>query len=309
MVLTTRYRYFWPDFQPKQSLFHFLLQRISGLEIEVVEDPDKLVDLEFQSVYRNASIAGQAFDRALVMFGRMSTFDYVEKYRHGFSKFDVPKARQSLWYTAENLRAPIDVFTSTVGFDVTDFASQNTYFPFWMYRLNWDLGNKLSEISPRPLDLVSKRSIKIPPLNEACVFSSTRDPGRMRLISIVEGEYKVHKYGSGFTGRVESKLSASAGLKFQICPENSNTWGYVTEKLVEAWSCKNLAIWEGVHAEEIFNTQSYIDATGRSSQEILTSLKSVSNEEWVWRLEQPLLSKIPTLNPLIDHLNRMLDRI
>lgn len=309
MVLTTRYRHFWPGFEPKRSLFHFLLKEIAGTEIEVVEDPDKLVDIEFQSVYRNTSVASQAFDRALMTLGRMSTYDYVEKYRHGFSKFDIPNARQSIWYTAENLRAPIDVFTSTIGFDATDSASQNTYFPFWMYRLNWDLGNELSEISPRPIDLINTRKIELTPLDEACVFSSTRDPGRMRLISIIEQEYRVNKYGSAFSGRVTSKLSTSAGLKFQICPENSNTWGYVTEKLVEAWSCKNVAIWEGVHSNEIFNVRSYVDVTGRSSKEILELLNSVSNDDWVWRLEQPLMTEIPTLEPIIVHLKRVLDRI
>ena len=309
MVLTTRYKYFWPDFDPKKSLFHCLLQKITGSTVEVVDNPDKIVDLEFQSVYRNASVLGQSVDRLLMMTGRLSTFDYVEKYRHGFSRFDPPKAKQSVWYTAENLRAPHNVFTSTIGFDATDAISQNTFFPFWMYRLNWDLGNELSEICPRPEDLVNKRIVDFTPRHEACVFSSTRDPGRLKLISIVERDYLVHKYGSGFQRRVESKLTAAQGLKFQVCPENSNTWGYVTEKLVESWSCKNLAIWEGVHGEDVFNKDSYLDVTGKSSTEILTLLKSVTDEEWKWRLEQPLLLKLPSLTPLIDHFNRILDRI
>jgi Glycosyltransferase family 10 (fucosyltransferase) C-term len=307
MSFTVRYRHFWPGFSPKSSLFQSVLSKIIDSPVEIVVDPARKVDLEFQSVYRNGSTSRQVFDRLKMMTGKMPYFDYVEKYRHGFSRLDLPNARRSVWYTAENFRNPNSLFSGTIGFDASDSFSNSLYFPFWMYRLDWGLGNDLSEIAPKPEVLVQSRSISLPDKDSVCVFSSTRDPGRMRLVAILESSLEVVKYGTGFHSRVASKMDSARGFRFQLSPENSLTSGYITEKLIESWVCGNLPIWEGLHADSLFNKNSYIDVTRRTAVEIISELQKISNDDWLWRMSQPLLHEMPTIVSLQNFLKRTLD--
>ena len=307
MSFTVRYRHFWPGFHAENSLFHVLLSKIVGSRIEIISDPSQMVDLEFQSVYRNGSVSRQAFDRLKMLAGKMEYFDYVEKYRHGFSKLDIPRARRSIWYTAENFRNPNSIFSGAIGFDQTDLHRNSLYFPFWMYRLDWGLGNELSEIAPKPENLMRERSVELPDKNSVCVFSSTRDPGRMRLISILESTMEVVKFGSGFNARVSSKLESARGYRYQLSPENSLTSGYVTEKITESWVCGNLPIWEGIHVDKIFNPSSFIDVTRKTAEQIISELEGTTNDEWLWRMNQPLLCELPTIEPLQKFLKRILD--
>jgi hypothetical protein len=307
MSLTVRYRHFWPGFNAKNSLFHSVLSKIAGPKIEIITDLSLRVDLEFQSVYRNGSVSRQAFDRLKIITGKMEYFDYVEKYRHGFSRLDLPNARRSIWYTAENFRNPNSIFSGAIGFDTSDSYSNSLYFPFWMYRLDWGLGNELSEIAPKPEYLVRRRSVNLPDKNSICVFSSTRDPGRMRLISILGSVFEVVKFGTAFNSRVSSKLESARGFRYHLSPENSLTSGYVTEKLIESWVCGNLPIWEGLHANMLFNPSSYIDVTRKTAKEIISELEGITNDEWVWRMNQPLLRELPTIEPLQNFLKYILD--
>jgi len=299
--------HFWPGFHPERSLFHLVLSRILNSQIELVVDPARRVDLEFHSVYRNGSTSRQVIDRLKMMSGKMAYFDYVEKYRHGFSKLDLPNARRSIWYSAENFRSPTSLYSGTIGFDVSDTFSNSLYFPFWMYRLDWGLDNELSEIAPKPGDLVNSRSTPLPDKDSVCVFSSTRDPGRLRLVSILESRYEVVKFGSGFNSRVSSKYDSAQGFRFQLSPENSLTSGYITEKLIESWVCGNLPIWEGLHADNIFNQNSYVDVTRKPATEIISELVNINNDEWVWRMNQPLLLELPTIDSLQNFLKCTLE--
>ena len=307
MSFTVRYRHFWPDFPPESSFFHSVLSRIIDSPVEIVVDPARKVDLEFQSVYRNGSTYRQVFDRSKMMTGKMAYFDYVEKYRHGFSRLDLPNARRSIWYTAENFRNPNSLFSGTIGFDASDSFSNSLYFPFWMYRLDWGLGNDLSEIAPKPEELLQSGSVSLPEKESVCVFSSTRDPGRMRLVSILESSFEVVKFGTGFNSRVASKMDSARGFRFQLSPENSLTSGYITEKLVESWVCGNLPIWEGLHADSLFNKNSYIDVTRRTAIEIISELQKISDDDWLWRMSQPLLHELPTIVSLQNFLKCTLD--
>lgn len=284
-----------------------MLSRIVDSRIQIVADPTRKVDLEFRSVYRNGSTSRQALDRLKMMTGKMAYFDYIEKYRHGFSNLDLPNARKSIWYTAENFRNPNALFNGTIGFDATDSFNNSLYFPFWMYRLDWGLGNDLSEIAPKPDELVRSRNVSLPANHSVCVFSSTRDPGRIRLVSILESAFEVVKFGTGFNSKVASKMESARGFRFQLSPENSLTAGYVTEKLVESWFCGNLPIWEGLHAESNFNKDSYIDVTRKTAVEIISELEGIDNDDWLWRMNQPLLSELPSITLLQNFLKCTLD--
>lgn len=277
--------------------------------IEIVRDDEQFVDIQFQSVYKNQSFLSHAKDRLALAAKRTDLATYIEKYGYGFNSQILGYAKRNIWYTAENFRAPTGMFDLTLGFDQTDFEFQNLYFPFWLYRLDWGLGNSLSEISPKIEDLIFPRKVNRPKNESFCVFSSTREPGRNRLITLIEREFSITKFGSAFDNRVLSKIQSSKGFQFQVCPENSLTFGYVTEKLIESWYCENMPIWQGVHMKKFFNQESYIDVTGLSSSEIVEKIRAITLEEWIYRMEKPILNEAPSLEPLQNYLRKILESI
>jgi Glycosyltransferase family 10 (fucosyltransferase) C-term len=300
-MLKVRFKNFWPGFIPEESLFYFCLNKSSLSKLEIVRDERKKVDIEFESVYPVFSNFKQLGDRLKLQVGKMTLDFYEERYNLRINRESNGLARRRIWYTPENLRAPHGVYDLTIGFDPTDLNLMNLYFPFWMYRLDWGLGNKLTEISPKPIELLKKRAFITKP-KKACAFSSTRNLNRLRLYSIIDNIMELDLYGSAFGKRVDSKLGVASDYLFQICPENSLSLGYVTEKLIEAWFTGNIPVWQGLHHQHIFNPKAYVDVTGLNSSQISNILLGMSENEIQARFSEPILLFEPSLNSLMDSL-------
>lgn len=306
-MLKVRFSNFWPDFVASESLFYFCLLRIVNSPITIITDPTSNVDIEFESVYPNVGLLEHLKDRILMQRGSLDPNEYAEKYRFRFRRRSL-SARRRVWYTAENLRSPHDVYDLTISFDVDDSNFRNVYFPFWMYRLNWGLGNRLTEMSPSPEELITPRKPQFSfQFDKACTFSSTKDPNRLRLHSSIERHMSLDRFGSAFGYRVDSKLNIASKYKYQVCAENSVTPGYVTEKLQEAWVARNIPIWEGMHLNNQFNPNAYLDVTNLNSDEITEKLACMNNEKAQWMVSQPLLNYAPTLDQLLLGLRTVLD--
>jgi len=175
-----------------------------------------------------------------------------------------------------------------------------------MYRLDWGMGNTLTEIAPKPLDLVLPR-IFHPRPNEACAFSSARNLTRMRTYAVMQSIMKLDLYGSAFNRRVDSKSKVAENYLYQICPENSISLGYVTEKLVEAWAVGNIPVWQGLHLENIFNPNSYIDVTGLSQNQIQNIFDELTDQDLKKMYESPLLLKTPNIDHLMTSLTELIN--
>jgi hypothetical protein len=203
----------------------------------------------------------------------------------------------------------VGVYDLTISFDPTDIYLKNLYFPFWMYRLNWSLSNKLTDIAPRPEELVGNRLINSKlKINDrrVCFFSSTLEPMRLRLFDSVSQVFKIDCFGSAFAGRIHSKFQKSSEYLFQLCPENDLYPGYVTEKLSEAWYSQNIPIWAGLHSNTLFNTSAYIDLTGLTSSQISDRLATITSEELIDKLNQPLLHVVPKLDELEESISNLI---
>ena len=303
-MLKVRFLNFWPGFVAEESLFFHCLKKITDSNLVVINDSKSLVDLQFESVYPGVSSLRHLIDRLKLESGILSNDEYSEKYRLGFSRNSLSPSKRRVWYTAENLRAPHGVYDLTIGFDQTDSALKNLYFPFWMYRLDWGMGNSLTEIAPKPQDLVSPRIFHPRPL-EACAFSSTRNLTRMRTYAVMQSIMKLDLYGSAFNGRVDSKSEIANKYLYQVCPENSISLGYVTEKLVEAWAAGNIPIWQGLHFEDIFNPSAYIDVTGLSQYQIQNVFNGLTDQDLKKMYESPLLLKMPNIENLVKNLTEL----
>jgi hypothetical protein len=305
-MIKVRFLNFWPNFEAHNSLFYFCLQKICKTEVEIIRDPARRVDLQIESAYPQFTLKTHVSDRIKLELGLMTNFEYVEKYRSGFVRNSVNPTKKRIWYTAENLRAPHGIFDLTIGFDPTDKDLRNLYFPFWKYRMDWQLGNKLSEIAPKPIDLVSPRQFNPKRIN-ACAFTSTRDVSRLKLFEIVNNVIDLDIYGSAFANKVNSKAKVANNYLFQVCPENVLYPGYITEKLTEAWHTGNIPIWSGLHVLKDFNPKSYIDVTNLTSEQITNELSRLGLDTLESIFNEPLLHSYPTIQELLDSLMTVID--
>ena len=297
-MVKVRFLDFWSGFNPSESLFTHLIKEVSGTNVEIVDDPNILVDVQFESVFDSTGLLRKALERVKLRQSPIESKEYFEKYVYKYGRNRKESALKRIWYTGENLRAPHDVFDLTLSFDSTDSAINNLYFPIWKYRLNWGFENGESEIQPSPEELINPREISSKSILNICTFSRTTEPSRLRMISAIERNVKIDKYGSGFSNPVDSKLQISSRYSLQLCPENTIRPGYVTEKLQEAWFAKNLPIWEGIHLDQIFNTEAFIDLTNLTSEEISRKIGALTLDEVNWKIQQPLLNYLPDLNDI-----------
>ena len=305
-MFKVRFLNFWPGFDAHDSLFYSCLRKICKTDVEVVLDPEKKVDLQFESVYPQFSRKTHLSDRVKLELNIMSNFDYIEKYRSGFVRHAVNPTRKRIWYTAENLRAPHGIFDLTIGFDPTDKELKNLYFPFWKYRIDWDFGNKLTDIAPKPTDLVSPRQFNPKKMN-ACAFTSTREVSRLKLFEIVNSLVELDIYGSAFSNKVNSKSNVAKNYLFQVCPENTLYPGYITEKLTEAWFAGNIPIWSGLHLVRDFNPKAFINVTSLTSVQISDELSRFDLETVESMYKEPLLYNYPTIQELLDSLMTVIE--
>ena len=306
-MLKVRFMNFWPGFNAEESLFYACLNRIVKTRLILVRDFEEKVDIERESVFPVISNLRRFTDRLKLSKNVISQQEYDERYHLKFNRSPKTQAVKRIWFSGENLRAPYDIYDLTISFDPTDTHFKNLYFPYWKYRLDWGFGNALSEISPKPDQLIRSRLVSKRNYN-ACIFSSTREIGRSKLLQTVGQIVPIDLYGAGFGNPVSSKLKISQDYLFQVCPENSLTPGYITEKLQEAWFAGNLPIWHGsfMAGDEIFNRDAFIDCSGLNSLEIHEYLINLSQDKIKWMREQPLLLAEPTIDDLLLKLSNLI---
>ena len=299
MTYRIRYTDFWPGFEPSKFLFTEILQSITESRIEVIEDKNGKVDLEIFSCFSFKSSTEKLRKRLIGEIFPSPMQDYVARATFGYRQNREGYPHKTIWYTGENLRPPVGIFSGTLSFDPTDGALNNLYFPFWMTKLNWnaesiDSSNRISSTILHQQRIYEKR-----PLN-VCTFSSNSVPERNRILKAVLASNFVEFEGFGkqYNNVVKSKFESSKNFGFQVCNENDLYPGYVTEKLQEAWISRNIPIWSGLHSAGLFNPDAYLDVSSLTVVEIIDKLNSLTQDEIVFMQTSPLLLHAPSLNSL-----------
>lgn len=294
MSISVRFCDFWPGFDPHSNLFLSVISGSNSGRVNVVTSHHEKVDLEIVSVFCNKSLPRQA----MLKFGSLASdsmkWDYLARSGRGFRLEYKTKARRRIWYTGENRRPPFGEFDATISFDPTDVVSNNVFFPYWMYRLDWGFDLYEFEQSPRPESLMEGRAY-INRNRKACSFSSLRETNRERILKSVQKIFPVDVFGSAYRKPVTSKVSTSEDYAFQICTENDLYPNYVTEKLQESWICRNIPIWSGLDNESFFNREAFIDVTFSSLESIQEKLMAISQDQIEYLQTRPLLQKAPSI--------------
>jgi len=303
MELKVCYTGFWSSFNPNDNLFSRVLEEEFGLKLKIVRSGDKS-DLEISSVFHLPRFISRASSFAISRLSKSREVEYANRTRYGFvSRFE-SKSTRRIWYTGENYRTPYDSADGYLGFDKDDRELNVIYFPHWMYRL-FSESNQI-KISDSNFDYLMSPRQPIERSVSACTFSSALDPRRLLIINILGEFLPVEMYGSAFNRKVQDKRTTSTNFGLQVCPENTISPGYVTEKLLDSWICGNVPIWEGLDSLGYFNQKAFIDVTGKNSADIRKLFVGLDEDTLQGMRTQPILLKPPSLTPLIDLLGSIL---
>jgi hypothetical protein len=168
------------------------------------------------------------------------------------------KSKVKMFYTGENVarfpeyrdqcRSIADI---VVGFDpIDDYNYQR--FPIWLEYFFHPMAEK--EAFDRGISQFVRKDICADPDKKFCALVSSHDKGDKRTL-LFNSLSEVERVDSG--GRFlnntsalkdefgDDKIQFIGQYKFNICPENSNREGYVTEKLFEAIRSNTIPIYWG----------------------------------------------------------------
>ena len=298
-----RFTWFEKDFNTNSNFFIDALKNKVG-KIEVITSPSADCDLEIISCHRPLN---QKFFAKVDRFIKNNPIGLTDPNLFYPKVYDLrtKNSKRRIWYTAENLRPPIDLkFNGTLSYDQDTYGGTNRYMPNW-YQYAGFFGNSFvsrvgkysnSEIllSPRSLNKKSKF---------ACAFVGNPDPVRLRLIEKLKKCGEVDLFGPLFNSRIPEKHEVAKSYKYQVCLENDLYPGYVTEKLIDSFLCDNVPIyWGDFGMDSSINKKGIINLKDfNSMDELVQRISTINDEEYENLYSNSYLNFVPDLNP-ITHL-------
>jgi len=285
-MMRVRFSNFWEGFDPSSNLFSEYM-RIQFPELKIIRNNVSKVEIEFFSVFPNL---------------RQRIQSKLTTSRSGIS-YNLNKSNQRIWFCGENQELP-----STGGFDQyyshNDDEMKNAfYFPLWKFDIDWLNSGRINlRLGKRlvPSDLISKRSVNNAKKNRVCFFVRNLTPERQELITQISRLIPVDVYGSTKHNRITSKLDISKNYKYILCPENTISPGYTTEKLVEGYFSEAIPIYFGsLPHSNSFNPNAflYFDSFAQTDA-LLETLKLIDDELWEQKYSSALFTSPQDVNEL-----------
>jgi hypothetical protein len=288
--LTLRFRNFYSGFDVANNFFVNCLKS-TGLKVNLVTSPFSKVDLQITGPFESKL--------AKHLVGRFQTADRKNMQNRSFWN-----AQHQVFYTGENVRPPFDSnYIKTFSFDEDSLNGRNTYFPLWMFEIDWfDTNLRMSRLNRvlKPEILTQARSWPSGKLNDMCAFIGNAEPIRLEAINEFNKYIKVAVYGRFGNKYVKDKLEVSKEFTWNLCFENDLYPGYVTEKILEAYLCGNIPIYRGILPKKSpFNSSSFINVMDFAS--ISESAKFVSKlreSEIIDMFQEPLMKSVPDISQI-----------
>jgi hypothetical protein len=228
-----------------------------------------------------------------------------------FGKTYLRSPGKKILYTGENI--PFSNFNSdfALSFEESTDDLKNFRLPLWMLQIKWfkkqNYGNPnlLCELQKlmEPTLNVDKRTNFITGIFNHDI-QGNRLSAMAKLIRFGNAKFYGKPFGNHFFGE-EMKIKILKESKFNLCFENSNTYGYHTEKLIHAKMAGCIAIYwaNQKSAFNDFNKKSFLFIENpndesqfeRLIEEMLskTSIDNVRNE--------PLFNSIPKIDPVVNY--------
>jgi hypothetical protein len=247
----------------------------------------------------------------LGLFGRWVSRRRLKKRNRRLSQSYDSSYLRNVWWTGENTRPPVQTkYHHFISFDQDPHGGKNTFFPLFYIEAVLPSMGTLERVGIESFDSRSllatrkKKETDFQSAKFACAFINNPEPTRMAAIEELGKFGQVDVFGA-FSGKpVKSKKQIAKEYKFVVCFENDLYPGYVTEKLLDAYLCDAVPIyWGDLGSEEHINRDSFINlkdfASIRDFADFVGNLDEIAYQEIY---SQPLLSSIPSLEPLINAL-------
>lgn len=296
------------------------LGRLIECEIEFVDEPRESVDAEVVGVFSNVpNLFRRNRDKIIKSVKYLTGFPYL----HGGLNKDIAESydmknppntkgfSKRVWLTTENIRPPHGLnYDFTISFDQDTYSGNNIYGPL-AYLLMTESPSWIDPILGKSIDTESmtlpRRVMGYSNKKLACAFIGNSHSVRLRFIDELRKYGQVDVYGSAVGRPVSDKLSIARNYRFVICFENDIYPGYVTEKLIHAYSCDAIPIyWGDLGRDQVFNRLSFVNLNNWSSiEELANHIGTLDENEYERIFREPL---IKNLSPL-DYFKREICRV
>lgn len=285
MTVNISFHGFWPTFNPQNNFFKKAMQDYFGNEKIVVVDNHDLADYVIYSVFDSSNKLHNVKAKRIFFTGE-TTKRYPDNYFY----------------------IPGDIF---IGFNETNLNTNTYRLPLWMIYIDWWSPEEVQKIND--LTKIQDPSKTLNRQRACCIVASNPTRNRIEVaISLNENVFPVDGYGYVFQNPIpndgetknKDKRELLENYIFNICFENTNSVGYVTEKLFDAKFCGCIPIyWGDEWAKKDFNEDCFINYDDFSShQEFLDYMKQlVSSSSALEEIaSQPLFKKAPSLDGLYN---------
>lgn len=244
---------------------------------------------------RNSEKLKKYIDSLMSMVERDALNARKKLHGHNTKPFKLSDDSLNIWYTSENLRPPLnEQFDLFLSHDTDLYDGRNVYLPIWATRLGSSLLN--AEMAQNAM-IANRKSSELG-RKGICAVISNPEPIRMAFIREVRKYFDVDIYGA-FGLPITEKDTVLRSYKLNICFENDEFPGYVTEKPFEAWMNGCIPVWRGLDSGGYLNDEAIINVTRNGFSDSIERIHSILNDN----KEYLRLSGLPILQKKYDYDN------
>lgn len=212
---------------------------------------------------------------------------------HNSHRYKLNQRAINVWYTSENIRPPLEEeFDAYLSHDLDEYDGRNIYLPIWATRLGPNLNDAIEEQKK----LLSHRISSNVATKGICAVISNPEPIRMAFLKEAQKNFDVDIFGA-FGAPIANKDSVLRDYKMNICFENDEFPGYVTEKPIEAWLSGCIPIWRGIDSGKYLNEDAIINVSELGFAEALTRIDLILRDD----AEYLRMSSLPILKRQYDY--------
>ena len=246
---------------------------------------------------------------------KSSSISFFEKYLSSCCQIKIFHTAECQRYNSQNSDFSI---SSDLG------VQSNNHFrlPHWMEFIDWSHQIDIEVENPRFGELLNLERL-MKPLGDgflnrkrklAFFTSHMREP-RGTFFEIFNKEVGIDGYGPFFNKKILDHNSSGllkkdilSDYSFNLCPENNLYPGYVTEKIPEAFQAGCLPVtWVDPNVKCDFNPKAFINLHDFAEDYSAVSYVLQSENELLKYTSEPLLTKKPSILPLVEFLKGALE--
>jgi hypothetical protein len=313
--VTLRFRE-WNGSAVEALFFRELLEKVTHRPIEIVESIANRVDIEIETRNPNNTIPSYSTRLHRFIHSHMPNGIDFTGGRYSPNQQPSGNARFRIFWTGENERPPEGAWDAYLTFDQHSYGGRNAYLPLWWITSSDLMFPTTSPFLGKPITIDEMLSPRVPESEKRdkfCVaFIGKAYPFRMHALTALSKVGKVDVFGSAARNYEESKFDIAQRYRFVFAFENDLFPGYVTEKAPEAWATGAVPLYWGSDPAGFLNQDSLINlANYRNLEEFIGVVQKVNNSQQHWEsiAAQPLLSKRPKLDQVIETLRMALSPI